>query len=871
MKSDSNLGTTVAPTAEIPALPPGVRITTLANGLTVIVREDHSAPVVAVQAWCKAGSIHEGKWLGAGLSHVLEHMLFKGTTTRGAGRIDQEVQDVGGYMNAYTSFDRTVYHINVPNTGARVAIDILCDIMQNATLPPEELAKEMDVIRREMDMNQDDPGRRSGRRLFETAYTQSSYRLTVIGYPDIFNELKPEDIRNYYHEKYAPNNLFFVVVGDIQAEEVVAQIRGCFSKTKARAIPPAFLPAEPTQTAPREIVEHSPIELAHLHFSWHIPDIRHADVPALDVLANLLGGGRSSRLYHEVREKQGLVTSVDAWTYSPGNPGLFGASATCEWEKFHDTKGAILREIERLQNEAVAPEELAKVAKQFFTSTLATRKSMQGQAQDLGSNWIAATDLNFSERYLALVQRLTPADLQRVARQYLSVTNRTLFALLPDAALRSQAESVVVTREQVVQKFELPNGLRLLVREDHRLPFVQFRAVFRGGVFTDTKETSGASHLMSRLMMKGTKRRTSERIATEIESLGGSLDTYGGNNSFGVSAEVLSVDLGAGLELLSDVILNPIFPEAAFEREKEVQISQIRSQNDQLLSCAFQMAKQSLFGPSGYGLDPLGEVAAMQNLQHEQVVALYQRLAVPNNCVLAVFGDIDPIKLRDAVAGTFADWKPNGVAIAELQARIAASAEATSAAKSPRIKATRDKKQAVVVCAFRTTTLLHEDHYALELVEEACSDLGSRLFLRIRESLGLAYYVGAQNFSGLTPGYFAIYAGTDPEKTALVEQEILKEVALLAKEGLTATELTRAKAKLSGQKKISQQDLGGTASNTALDELHGLGFQHTDRETAIYESITPDQIRSVVAQYLNPERAVVALITRDPQGAVGSP
>src|ERR1041385_415470 len=208
----------------IPAIPLGVKLTTLENGLTVIVREDQSAPVVSAQAWCMAGSIHEGRWLGAGLSHVLEHMLFKGTTTRPGARIDQEVQEAGGYMNAYTSFDRTVYHIDVPVTGARTAIDILCDIMQNATLPPDELAKEMDVIRREMDMHVDDPGRRSSRRLFETAYTRSPYRFTVIGYPDIFNDLKPDDIRGYYREKYAPHNVFFVAPGDIHNEDAVAQI-----------------------------------------------------------------------------------------------------------------------------------------------------------------------------------------------------------------------------------------------------------------------------------------------------------------------------------------------------------------------------------------------------------------------------------------------------------------------------------------------------------------------------------------------------------------------------------------------------------------------------------------------------------------------
>src|SRR5436189_432026 len=227
----------ISSNGEIPPLPPGVTITTLENGLNIIVREDHSAPVVSAQAWCMAGSIHEGRWLGAGMSHVLEHMLFKGTTTRPGSRIDQEVQEAGGYMNAYTSFDRTVYHIDVPNTGAKVAIDILCDIMQNASLPADEMAKEKQVITREMDMNVDDPGRRASRRLFETAYTKSPYRFTVIGYPDIFNELAQGDIVAYYSEKYAPNNTFYVVAGDVRNEDVIGQITAAYAKSKAKAIP----------------------------------------------------------------------------------------------------------------------------------------------------------------------------------------------------------------------------------------------------------------------------------------------------------------------------------------------------------------------------------------------------------------------------------------------------------------------------------------------------------------------------------------------------------------------------------------------------------------------------------------------------------
>ncbi|EEF58627.1 M16 family metallopeptidase [Pedosphaera parvula] len=424
--------------SDLPALPPGVKVTTLENGLTIIVREDHNAPVVSVQAWSMTGSVHEGKWLGAGMSHVLEHMLFKGTTTRGAGRIDQEVQDAGGYMNAYTSFDRTVYYIDVPNTGAKVAVDILCDIMQHATLPAEEMEKEKQVILREMDMNQDDPGRRSSRRLFETAYTKSPYRYTVIGYPDIYNELKADDIREYYHQRYAPNNVFYVVVGDIKTEEVIAQIRESYAKAKAKAMPPLVLPEEPKQTASREVIEEAPIELGYVYFSWHIPELRHPDVPILDVLAVILGSGRSSHLYQQIREKAGLVNSVDAWTYSPGSTGLLGMSAVVDADKFNAAREAMLVEIEKLKDEPISAAEVNKAVKQFISATLSSRKTMSGQAQDLGGNWLSANDLNFSERYLAAVKQVTPADLQRVARQYLTSGNRTLYALLLRALRRNR-------------------------------------------------------------------------------------------------------------------------------------------------------------------------------------------------------------------------------------------------------------------------------------------------------------------------------------------------------------------------------------------------------------------------------------------------
>ena len=838
--------------AQIPVLPPGITLTTLDNGLTIIVREDHSAPVVSAQAWCMAGSVHEGKWLGAGLSHVLEHMLFKGTTTRPGSRIDQEVQEAGGYMNAYTSFDRTVFHIDVPNTGAHTAIDILCDIMQHATLPPDELAKEQDVIRREMDMNVDDPGRRASRRLFETAYTRSPYRFTVIGYPDIFNELKPDDIHGYYREKYAPNNVFYVVVGDVKNDKVVAQIRNAYINSKARPLPPIVLPEEPRQTAPRQIVEEAPIELGYLHFAWHIPELRHPDVPIFDVLAVLLGSGRSSRLYQEIRERQGVVHHVDAWTYSPGAAGLLGMSAIVDGDKFAAACDAMLVEIEKMKTAPVSASELDKAVKQFISATLAIRKTMDGQASDLGGSWLAANDLTFSERYLAAVKRVTPVDVQRVAREYLTPENRTLYALLPDGAAPKTPVDVEVDSDQPIQKIELANGLRLLVKENHRLPFVEFRAAFKGGVLAESLGNNGITELTAKVLLKGTKRRNAGDIAREIESVGGSIDSYGGNNSFGVNAEVLSSDFAIGMDLLADVLLNPTFPADALKREREVQIANICAQKDDLLKSASLAMRRALFGNAGYGLDSLGSEESVAKLQAADLKSFHQKLAVPNNCVLAIYGDVKTSEVKSAVEKAFANWKPG------RKPEIRSQKPEIQEAK--RIEEVRDKKQAVLVIGFSGTTMFDNDHYPLELIQESCSDLGSRLFLRIREQLGLAYYVGAQNFAGLAPGYFAFYTGTEPSKVDLVEKELFKEVELLRNEGLTPEELKRAKAKIIGQKKITRQDLGNLAFLTALDELYGLGYQRTELDDAKYEAVTLEQIKAAAQKYLKPNALVVAVV-----------
>lgn len=841
------------PEYSISSHPTGAQLCTLPNGLTIILLEDKSAPVVSVQAWCEAGSIHEEKWLGAGLSHVLEHMLFKGTTTRGKGRIDQEVQEAGGYMNAYTSFDRTVYHINAPSTGTHVAVDILCDIMQNASLPEDELISELDVIRREMDMNHDDPGRRSGRGLFETAYLHSPYRYTVIGYPDVFNQITRADVFDYYRKMYTPSNQFFIVVGDIDIKQVVEQISEAYKESPFRPLEPSYIPDEPRQLSPRQRVEEATIELGHTHLSWHIPDIRHEDLPALETLSIILGGGRSSRLYRSLREEQGIVHAIDAWTYNPGNPGLIGVSAVFDGDQYENTLQGIEAEIRKLCEDGVSPSEVAKAIKQFTSATLSARKTMQGQAQDLGGAWMAARDLDFSNRYLKQIQDITTDQVVDVAKRYMDANNRSMFALLPKGCSPVTLSSATKVTQSEIEKWEPGNGMRVLFKKDNRLPFVEIRSVFFGGVLEESLETSGITQLMSQGLLKGTTQRSAAELMESIEAIGGSIESYAGNNSFGLNIEVLNQDTDFGLDLLRETLGSPSFPSSEMEREREVQLAGIRSQKDQLLSRCFKLMKNGLFGKERYGLSSSGEESSVQALSLDQIRSHHERLVTPGNQVLSVFGDIDIDHVKKQLLNLWSDTASKSPI--ELP-----KPNASTQVESSNLSETCDKKQSVVVIGFLGTTLFDKERHALDLLQETCSDLGSRLFMRIRDELGLAYYVGAQHMPGVVPGYFGFYAGTSPEQVEKVIEEFKIQIEHLKAEGITQKELDRSKAKMLGQKQIARQDLGHLAMTSALDELYGLGFQHPVEEDEAIRSVTLEDVQKAAQKILILENSTIAVV-----------
>src|SRR2546430_10116298 len=401
----------------------------LPSGLTIIVQEDRSAPVASVQAWCSTGSIDEDQHLGAGLSHILEHMLFKGTKTRGANKIAQKIQDVGGYINAYTSFDRTVFWIDVPKDGVSTALEILADAMMNSTLPPAEYQKEQEVIRREFAMGMDDPDRMAGLLLFATAYQRHPYRFPVIGELEIYNQLTQEQVMQYYKTRYVPNNLTFVVVGNVDAEKVRQQLTELFKPYPEKSLQPVFIPAEPPQLGRREVHQEFATELTHLSLTWHIPEVTSPDVPPLDLLSTILCDGRSSRLYRRVREEAGLAFGISAFSYTPGDPGLFGIDATVDPKKHEAAEELALRIVDEVKHAGVTAEELAKAKKITLSHHLGSLTTMRGQASDIGSKLVLTPNLNFSRDYLDACEKVRLNDIKSVAAPDLAETNMTVVSL----------------------------------------------------------------------------------------------------------------------------------------------------------------------------------------------------------------------------------------------------------------------------------------------------------------------------------------------------------------------------------------------------------------------------------------------------------
>ena len=849
--------------------PAKVYRTKLDNGLTVVIEEERSAPVVSMQMWVKVGSADEPQKL-AGISHVFEHMLFKGTSRRGVGQIAAMIESVGGDINAYTSFDNTVYHLTVPSRYFGTGLDVISDAIQHSSFDPEELKKELEVVLEEIRMNEDSPGRKLFKSLLGTAYSTHPYRRPVIGYVDTVKAFTRKDILSFFKKWYVPNNMVLVIVGDVDHEQTLKAVKQAFKGFKGAADPHGKRPVEPKQKDLRTGVFSMQVQDAQLGMAFHIPSVKDEDTYAIDVMESILSGGETSRLYKKLKLEDELVHGISAYSMSLKNPGLLFITSMLKPGNVGQTVTNSLEVIQRLGAEGPDHEELQRAKFNMESSFVYSRETMSGLAGKLGFFEVNLGDYAFEKKYIENIRKVTQDDIKRVAAKYLTPGNMTVSVLMPTekesevtkeglaaSVKAAQAAGAKADREAAEQgrttKTVLENGITLVVKEVHSNPTVAFYATFPGGLRFEEKARNGVGSFTAEMLTRGTVKMTREELSMELEDMAGGVGGFSGWNSTGASGKFLSMFFDKGLATLADIMLNPVFPEKEIEKLRADTLAAIARQEDNLPGYTFKLLYKELYDVHPYGMQTIGTKESISALKRDDLINHHKSFFVPDRMVLTIVGDIDAEHAARKVSGLFAEFKRGSAALPyPPEDRPETTIEKTGAVK--------DKEQTHIGIGFNGTTIGNDDSYALQVMSEVLSGQGGRLFIELRDRKSLAYTVSAFSKEAVDPGIIGAYIAAAPEKKDEAVQGLLDEFRKLLTEPVSEEELTRAKSSIIGNYEIGLQSVSSQAADMANNELYGLGYGFSKIYPEKIQAVTAGDVMRVANKYLDLDAYVISIV-----------
>ncbi|MBI5510812.1 MAG: insulinase family protein [Deltaproteobacteria bacterium] len=840
----------------------------LGNGLTLVVEEQHHAPVVALQAWVHVGSADEPEAV-AGIAHVHEHMLFKGTAKRGVGEIARTVEGGGGEINAWTSYDQTVYHLVQTATELDVGLDILSDVLCASAFDAGELGRELEVVLEEIRRAEDMPARRVTNALFRQAFQVHPYGRPVIGTAATVAALTRERILEFYRRHYRPDRVTLVVVGDVVTAAVVAAVQRHFGDWIASGLAPESARAvEPAIETPRIQVLFESVKEARLAVSWHLPPIKHPDIAAVDALAVILGHGDSSRLTAEVRHRRELVNDIYAYAYTPRDPGLFMVGAGLKAEKARAALAATLSEIERVRRVGVSRDELDKARMVILSEAAYQRETVQGEARKLGFFEVVAGDFAFEARYAERLRALGVDDIRAAARRYLHAApalvvqapegtaglEPAVLAAAVAAGFEARTSAQVKHRSAgalAVTKVELASGATLLVQRQEG-PAVAVRAAALGGLRHENAASCGTAGLFAATWGRATRALSPEAFAERTALLGGSISTFAGRNTVGVRGEFVRDAADEGMALFLEALLSSVVTDDDLDRERAVALERIKNRHDNPAGVAFEVFAKALYPNHPYGLRLIGTETSLASLTVADLIAVRERFLTSSRLVLAVVGDVDVDRVVDRFALRLeVEPSPDLPAVSSPDPRPAAPI---------RERYPLDKQQAHVIIGGLGTTIGDDDRYALEVLTAILSGQSGRLFLDLRDQQSLAYSISSSSVEGCDPGHWLVHVGTSPDKVTRAIDGVRAHLARISNEPVSAEELARAKRYLIGTHAIDLQRAGSRAMLMALGERYGLGYQDYSRYADRIGAISAARLCDAAKHYFAPAAQVEVVV-----------
>jgi len=869
------------------SLTAGVRETRLPNGLRVLTKEVRSAPVVSFGVWYQVGSRNEHNGI-TGISHLLEHMMFKGTQRYRLGEIARTLFLNGASFNANTFYDWTSYFETLAADRLELAIELEADRMSNSRIDKTDLDSEMTVVRSELEGGENDPETLLRQAVTASAIQAHPYHWPVIGWRSDVEQMPREALREYYRAHYGPNNATVVIVGDFETQRALDLLTKHFGSIQPIPVPPPVYTTEPEQRGERRIVVNQAGALPIVTLAYKVPAASHPDFYALDVLGTVLGEGRTGRLYQALVETE-LASGVDAGAPSLRDPFLFYVTATARpGVSAPKLEAAMLEEIERLKTAPITAEELARATRRIESSFAYQTESVTAQARELGY-WAMVADWRYLTTYMDRIRALTPETVQTVANRYFAADKRTVGHFVPSLADPSPAPPVREAAARVekpgrdaraipipapskpapvdrrITRFTLANGIAVVVQENPAGSTLALRASLPAGHALDPQDKSGLASLTAAMLTRGTEARTGLEFATQLEDVGAGLSASAEPLATMISGRAETRDFDRLMDLLAEMLRRPAFSAAELGRLKGEALAQIAQARDDPDSAAEREFGRAIY-PAGHALRPptFDEAEeAIRRITREDLVAFHGHQYGPDGLILVLAGNLKADQVRQAVETRFGAWPRNP----QTEPPPALDVPVQTAPVRILIPIP-DKSQTAILWGHAGGLRRSDpDFYAaqiMNLVLGGGGALNSRLGTVIRDELGLAYTVESFFDAGWYPGPFAVSLGTNPANAKQAIETMLREVRRLRDRGITRRERDEAVAYLTGRFPLRLETNSGMADVLWAMEFYRLGADYLDRYADYYRAVTLAQANDAALKHLRPDLGTLAVAGTDP-------
>lgn len=837
---------------------------TLPNGIPLFLVESHSSPVVSVQAWVTRGSIHESSAV-AGISHFLEHALFKGTKRRKVGELAKEIESRGGEINAFTSFEETAFYATLASRYFVEGLDVIADLLQNPLFDKDEMLREREVILEEIKRAHDSPFKMVSMNLWQGCFPNTPFGRPVLGFERTVKKIDHKTLRDYFKKNYNAGTTALFIVGDIDKDKAFEAAKKKFGKMKGQG--DRHLKVKFKVTPPKEVKFHAiarDVKECQVQIGIPVGAIGHSSIPALDLMCSSVGQGESSRLYQTVVKEKRLAHDAHLGLTATGHCGIVSLGIMCLPENLTAAVTESMKVLREIASSGVLASEIDRVKTSLEAEVITGKETVEGYARRLGYYYAEFGDPEYEGKYL---QSLLAVDRDRATAALQEILTKTpIFSVVhPEnyeldkkslAALFPKAQSVAKKQELIkpLVNIEKQGSVRFVTKRVASLPAVALKLLFLGGSREESIEKQGVSNLFGRLWTSGTPHYDSLQVAHLLESLGASIHGFAGRNTCGLSLEFLSKHWSTMKPLLKDILLNPTFPNKEFETEKELVTRDIQTEKDSPGALCQINFLTSIYGQHPYGRSQLGTLASVEKLTVDDVRHYYRSLIHRSNLVICTVGDVDQKpwlgELQEIISGlpekglTPSPWK--GI---ERRQSLTILTEK----KAPLF-------QSHILIGFLGCTFRDQERYALKLLSSALAGQGGRLFLELRDRQSLAYTVSPLNSDSPEPGIFGFYIGCSPEKLKRALWGIRKELDKILQTPISERELQRAKEYWLGRFELDMQRYSSQAMIYGLDELYGLGYQHSTDVPAIIKGLTAKDIMEAARKYLKPEAATISVV-----------